>query len=160
MDAQGAIEKMPRVFWKVCGTDIGNECLLNATESSEGLGMTELNDMNIDESLVTHLSAVIDHDPSVCVDVQYCYYQFAISNKDNIYLQIFSMRIEMEFYDPGNVDLQKSYKNLIQHGQFIRHEISPKTNPDMPYLKNLSIKLMSLQGDADLFVSFNDPNPD
>jgi hypothetical protein len=29
----------------------------------------------------------------------------------------------------------------------------------MEFLKSLSIKLVSLQGDADLFVSFSDPNP-
>jgi len=29
----------------------------------------------------------------------------------------------------------------------------------MQFLKSLSIKLVSLQGDADLFVSFSDPNP-
>jgi len=29
----------------------------------------------------------------------------------------------------------------------------------MIYLKNLSIKLLSLQGDADIFVSFGNPNP-
>ena len=24
--------------------------------------------------------------------------------------------IELEFYDPGNVDLEKTYQNVVQHG--------------------------------------------
>lgn len=106
--------------------------------------MTELKDMDVDESLLSHLTAEISHDPSVCENVQFCYYIFSVSNKGSDNSHIISMRIEMEYYDPGNVDLEKRYKNIVQHGQFIRNEISPKTNPNMEFLKSLSIKLMSL----------------
>ena len=67
-----------------------------------------------------------------------------------------SVKLDFEYYDPGNVDLEKSYKNTINYGQFIRHEISPKTNPNMQYLDKLSIKLTTFQGDADIFVSYSD----
>lgn len=157
LDIQGN-NNLPRVFYKVCGSVALIECNLNIDEQF-GAGMNELTDIKVDQSLLSHLTAEIDHNPNVCPDVKYCYYQFAVSNKDNSKTQVFSMRIEYEFFDPGNVDLEKRYKNVIQHGQFIRHEISPKTNPNMIFLKNLRIKLLSLQGDADLFVSFTNPNP-
>jgi hypothetical protein len=48
-----------------------------------GEGMTEITDMDEDESLLTHLSAEIDHDPAMCENADFCFYQFAISNKDN-----------------------------------------------------------------------------
>jgi hypothetical protein len=34
-----------------------------------------------------------------------------------------------------------------------------RRNPEMAYLKNLKIKLDSLHGDADLYVSFTNTNP-
>jgi hypothetical protein len=114
----------------VCQTQVLNNCVLNDTEVY-GAGMTEIVDLDVDQSLLTHLSGEIAHDPALCENVAYCYYQFAISNKDNNNIKIFSMRIELEFFDPGNVDLDKRYKNIVQHGQYIRSEISPKTNPNM-----------------------------
>ena len=110
---------MPKLYYKVCPTNALSDCVLNETEV-HGEGMTEIKDMNVDESLLTHLTAEIEHDPAMCVNVANCYYQFAISNKDNNNIQIFSMRIEMEYYDPGNVDLEKRYKNIVKHGQFIK----------------------------------------
>jgi len=69
------------------------------------------------------------------------------------------MTIVGEFYNPGDVQLDMEYKDTINHGESIRYELNPLANPDMAYLKKLKIILNSLQGDADLFVSFTNPNP-
>ena len=53
------------------------------------------------------------------------------------------MMIQLEFYDPGNVVLEKRYKNIVQYGEYIRHEISEYSNPDMIHLKSLKIKLIT-----------------
>ena len=48
----------------------------------------------------------------------------------------------------------------MKHGQSIHYELNTYKNPDMAYLKKLKIILESYLGDADLFVSFSNPNPD
>ena len=53
-----------------------------------------------------------------------------------------------------------SYHNVAEYGQFINYEINNQTNPFIqPYIKTLKIKLFSVAGDADLFVSFSNANP-
>lgn len=65
-----------------------------------------------------------------------------------------------QFQEPGDVKLDKTYKNQIQQGQHIPHRISPAANPTIqPYINMLKITLHSLVGDADLFVSQTDRNP-
>ena len=69
------------------------------------------------------------------------------------------MSVEGEFYNPGDVLLEQEYKDTINHGESIRYELNNIANPDMAYLHSLKIKLNSIMGDADLFVSFSNPNP-
>jgi hypothetical protein len=56
---------MPRIFYKVCPTQALDQCVLDDTEVY-GANMTEIIDMDVDVSLVTHLSADISHDPVMC----------------------------------------------------------------------------------------------
>jgi hypothetical protein len=72
MDVQGTF-KLPKIYYKVCPTQALNNCILNDTEVY-GAGMTEIVDMDVDQSLLTHLSAEIAHDPALCENVVYCYY--------------------------------------------------------------------------------------
>jgi hypothetical protein len=133
---------IPKVWYKLCGSQVLDQCVLDENQvHGGGEGMTELKDLNIDESLVTHLSGRIPHNPDLCENKEKCYYMFSVSNKNGSRDRIYSMRVELEFYDPGNIDLEKSYQNVVNHGQFIRHEISPYNNPNMVFLKTLSIKL-------------------
>jgi mannitol/fructose-specific phosphotransferase system IIA component (Ntr-type) len=65
-----------------------------------------------------------------------------------------------KFDNPGDVLLEKQYKNFISQGQFIPHRISPDVNSKIqPYIQQLKITVNSLVGDADLFVSMTEPNP-
>lgn len=70
------------------------------------------------------------------------------------------MYVEAEIYNPGDIELTKEYANIVKHGQSIHYELNTYKNPDMAYLKSLKIILESYLGDADLFVSFTNPNAD
>jgi hypothetical protein len=69
------------------------------------------------------------------------------------------MYVEAEIYNPGDIYLTNDYANTVKHGQSIHYELNTYANPDMAYLKYLKIILESYLGDADLFVSFSNPNP-
>lgn len=57
--------------------------------------------------------------------------------------------------------LDKDYNNVVGHGGFLRYVINPAKNLDLqPYLSKLTIRLHSMLGDADLFVSLTNPAPD
>jgi hypothetical protein len=73
--------------------------------------------------------------------------------------RVVSMYVEAELYNPGDIELTNSYANFVKHGQSIHYELNTYKNPDMAYLKTLKIILESYLGDADLFVSFTNPNP-
>lgn len=71
--------------------------------------MKELKDMHVETDLISHLTAEIEHIPEDCDNTALCYYMFSVSNKGKTNSYTYSMRIELEFYDPGNVDLEKTY---------------------------------------------------
>ena len=83
--------------------------MLTENEVHGGGAMTELTDIHLDKSILTHMNAEITHIPENCENVGKCFYIFSVSNKDIGSTLIYSMRIELEFYDPGNVDLEKTY---------------------------------------------------
>ena len=70
-----------------------------------------------------------------------------------------SLYVEFESYNPGDIILSKTYANTVKHGFSKHYELNTYANPDMAYLKNLKIILESYLGDADLFVSFTNANP-
>lgn len=108
MDIQGN-QGLPKLYYRMCTSSALSNCNLDTEEVHGGKTMKELNDIEVDDGISSHLTAEFDHDPSNCEDSNYCYYMFAISNKGNDKPRTFSMRVELEFYDPGNVDLEKSY---------------------------------------------------
>jgi hypothetical protein len=75
--------------------------------------MTELTNIDVEESSYGHLTAEITHIPENCENSARCFYMFSVSNKDASKSKTYSMRIELEFYDPGNVDLEKNYQNVV-----------------------------------------------
>jgi hypothetical protein len=119
-------------------------------------GISAINDGN-------RVSGNILHYPTDCVndngDQISCVYAIAVQNLNSESDHTIQITIVGEFYNPGDVELGKEYKDTINHGESIRYELNPFANPDMAYLKKLKIILNSLQGDADLFVSFTNPNP-
>jgi len=71
-----------------------------------------------------------------------------------------SVRVHFQSFDPGAVDLTKEYKNVVNYGEFFNYNIDPVLNSEIqPYIKSLKIKLTTFQGDADIFMSLTDPNP-
>jgi hypothetical protein len=143
----------------MCPSQVAFDCRFDDLQVHGGQGINELTDLVVDEKLPSHLTAEIPHNPDDCTNKDKCYYMFSISNGGIWESSVYSMMIQLEFYDPGNVVLEKRYKNIVQYGEYIRHEISELSNPDMIHLKSLKIKLTTYQGDADLFVSFWHPNP-
>lgn len=85
---------------------------------------------------------------------------FAIENTNDAQSAIVSINIANEDYNPGDIKLNQKYVNTINHGNEVQYELNTYVNPDMAYLKSLKIKLNSIIGDADLYVSFTNPNPD
>jgi len=57
--------------------------VLSEEEVHGGETMTELTDIHVDESLLSHLNAEITHIPENCENSGKCYYIFSVSNKDN-----------------------------------------------------------------------------
>jgi hypothetical protein len=90
-------------------------CVLDE-QQVHGEDMTEITNLKVEQSLNNHVTALIPHNPDNCENKNKCYYMFSVSNKDSKDSKVFSMRIELEFYDPGNVDLEKKYENIVQHG--------------------------------------------
>jgi hypothetical protein len=68
------------------------------------------------------------------------------------------MYVEADIYNPGDIDLTRTYANIVKHGYSKHYELNTYANPEMAYLKYLKINLESYLGDADLFVSFSNPN--
>ena len=100
----------------------------------------------------------IRHRPHNC-PINGCTYLISIKNVKNEHVTV-NRRITSKFYDPGDVKLDKKYRNIVSMGDFVTYEINPFTNIDIqPYINNLRIKLLSISGDADLFVSFENANP-
>ena len=68
--------------------------------------------------------------------------------------------VAAKFEDPGEVELEKIYHNVVTQGQYIPHKISQTLNSKIqPYIDSLKITVESKVGDADLFVSQSNPNP-
>jgi len=44
---------------------------------------------------------------------------------------IVGFRVEGTFYNPGDVSLQKSYKNIVGYGESLTYEINPRANSDL-----------------------------
>ena len=56
-----------------------------------------------------------------------------------------NVRVQGEFFNPGDVRLDRSYKNFVAHGKFVTYELNPKGNSDLqPYLSQLKINLNSV----------------
>lgn len=71
-----------------------------------------------------------------------------------------SLRVKSRFFNPGDVSLLKSYKNIVESGSYITYELNPLSNPNIqPYLQKLIIRVNTFIGDADIFVSLTNPNP-
>lgn len=101
----------------------------------------------------------IYHNPSSCFNPEDCTYLFSLKNNDKVY-RLCSIRINVETYNPQDVNLKLPYKNIVEYGQFINYEINPKSNNKIqPFINSLTIRLKSITGDADLFVSFYNSNP-
>jgi hypothetical protein len=52
---------------------------------------------------------------------------FAFLNTKTSYETI-SMRIKSKSFNPGDIDLTKTYQNDVNYNEFITYEINPATN--------------------------------
>jgi hypothetical protein len=149
-------QEPPAIFYKICAEKNATKCSLSASEA-QGAGMSEVGRI-ID---ATTRVGSFTHDPSACpFGGDFCTYLITFVSRDSAYNSI-AMRVSAEFDDPGDVVLTKEYVNYVQYGEFLPYEINPESNADLqPSISKLSIRLMSIQGDADLFLSFSTPNPD
>ena len=87
-------------------------------------------------------------------------YIFVIKNTQDTY-ETLSLRVKSETFNPGDVDLTKTYQNDVSYNEFVTYEINPTSNAKIqPFIQELVIKLTTVTGDADLFVSFDNSNPD
>jgi hypothetical protein len=66
----------------------------------------------------------------MCPDPAACVYIFAVRNQYGAARAI-SLMVSAKFDDPGDVELEKSYKNIVQQGQYIPHKISTNVNPQI-----------------------------
>ena len=130
------------------------DCTLSGEERS-GQGLEEIGEKMADNTR----RGWIRHVPERCPAGGSCTYLISIVNTLDSD-QILNARVESRFYDPGDVRLDKSYINTVPMGEFRTYEINPETNKDLqPFISKLRIKLLSVRGDADLFVSFSSANP-
>jgi len=154
----------PLVYWSVCENTVPADCSADTNSLGE---MCVLGDADARElcriAVVSRdgadTVAEIPHDPSRCPDAASCTYMFLVSNS-HWEGRPLSLLVRTELNDPGDVVLEKTYKNVIKQGHYVPHRIAVSANPEtQPYLKRLRITLESIVGDADLFVSQSHPNP-
>jgi len=148
------VTELPKLFYKICPHSDMSNCNLG-DEEINGDGLTEINTRNEDFEIIGD----IQHDPDTCQDPNSCMYIFLVTNPYETMVTV-GLRIKGEFYNPGDVLLTRSYKNTVNYGEKITYELNPTTNSEIqPYLQKLNIKLESVHGDADLFVSVKHPSP-
>ena len=155
----------PEVYYTVCKQSEAGQCNIEEDQLYDGslcvLGTDPARACGAAVTVTpgSGRSATIPHSPDVCPDPSSCIYLFAVRNEDGESRGV-SILVSADFFDPGDVQLEKRYKNVIKQGQSIPHEISPLTNSKIqPFINKLKITLHSLVGDADLFVSQTHPNP-
>lgn len=167
MEAQNmaAGQNAPSVYYAVCASADARPCVFDDGAFYDGsmclLGSADACNANIKyethtnkNDTISGSSIVIPHyagDPGRT-------YIFVVANWQGTGRSV-SLLVNAEFDDPGDVQLQKRYKNVVKQGQFLPYEISATVNQDIqPYINKLKITLNSLVGDADLFVG-TEPNP-
>lgn len=69
----------------------------------------------------------IDHNPENCINeggIQFdCTYMFSIQNTAGENL-VTSIYVEAELFNPGDIDLKRSYANIVKQGQSIHYELN------------------------------------
>ena len=157
VEAQGleSGEAPPLIYYKVCG-ERWDACEMSKEEATGLLNVTSTGEPST-EGIRT---AEIKHKPSDCPIPGACTYLFSVQNQHSK-IKTISVAIEATFDEPSEVVLDKVYQNIVGHGQFLRYVVDPSRNAKVqPYLSKLKIKLYSMLGDADLFVSFTTTAPD
>jgi hypothetical protein len=160
----GTDQYPPIVEYTVCANSDPTQCTLTE-EDLNGGNMCSLDagvgrDCGAWDLEVTKGSGIkgkVAHSAAGCGSG--CTYMVVVKNSDGTPRAV-SLLIQATFNDPGDVELDKQYKNIIRAGQYVPHEINPATNPKIqPFINSLTITLHSLVGDADLFVSTTQVNP-
>ena len=68
-------------------------------------------------------------------------YIFVIKNTQDTY-ETLSLRVKSETFNPGDVDLTKTYQNDVSYNEFVTYEINPTSNAKIqPFIQELVIKL-------------------
>ena len=76
-------------------------------------------------------TAVLRHKPEDCPSKSGdCTYFFRVYNPPKEH-RLIHFRAKTEVYDPQDVDLQKTYANVVNYGQFINYEINEVSNQDI-----------------------------
>lgn len=116
-------ELPPTVFYALCNSEYA-DCVVNIYADPVSQGMTEL----VGELPGNGVrKGEFRHDPSKCANPQTCMYIFVIKNTHENYKTI-SLRVKSQSFDPGDVDLTKSYQNSVNYNEFVTYEINPQSN--------------------------------
>lgn len=146
-------EGAPEIFYKVCSSAAFIDCMLGDDEK-------DLLKIKLDNQTTTGIfNGTLRHYPSDCPDPSKCTYFFKLTNP-SASKRVFSIKAEVQAYNPQDVNLKMRYANVVQYGEFINYEINPISNKDIqPQISKLSITVETMIGDSDLFVSFASANP-
>ena len=107
----------PVVYWTVCGNTVPEDCLADLATLGD---MCVLGDPDARELCRTaavtkdgsDIAVEISHDPSRCADPNSCTYTFLVSNS-HWEGRALGLLLRTEFDEPGDVVLEKTYKNII-----------------------------------------------
>ena len=123
----------PDVFFAVCKDTDPGQCIVEDDQLSDvslcvlGTDPARTCGAAVTVTPGSGRAATITHSPDVCPDPSSCIYMIVVRNEDSESRSV-SLLVSADFDDPGDVQLEKRYKNVIKQGQSIPYE-SPRTNP-------------------------------
>lgn len=109
----------PEVYFTVCKTSDVGQCNIEENQLFDGslcvLGTDPARSCGAQVTVTpgSGRTATIPHSPAACPDPTSCIYLFAVRNEAGESRGV-SILVSADFFDPGDVQLEKRYKNVIQ----------------------------------------------
>ena len=103
----------------------------------------------------TMRTGTIYHDPSVCVNVNSCFYLISVYNPTGIAPIKFDFKISHDNLYPTDAQLDTQYTNIRRQGSYEYYWLLPGSSDGFPYTESIIITLQSFMGDGEIYVSFD-----
>lgn len=107
----------------------------------------------------TKRTGTIYHNPSVCTNVNSCFYLISIYYaRTDAPLRV-TFKLNHDNQDPTNVNIDNSYRNIKKQDSYEYYELLPGSSDGFPYTDALIFDLSSFSGDAEIYMSVTNRFP-